>query len=81
MSTKSQTGISKQSIGSSRLSTATPLISASAEHASGPSQQQIRERAYQIHDAQTGQHRDATLNWLQAERELNAEGGNANMHR
>jgi hypothetical protein len=68
-----------QNLGSSRLSAPTTDVSGSAAHS--PTQQQIRERAYQIHDSDKGEWRSATVNWLQAERELIAEHGHTNEHR
>jgi hypothetical protein len=35
-----------------------------------PTQNEIRERAYQIHKERKGEHRNPALDWLQAEREL-----------
>ena len=39
--------------------------------AAGPTHEQIAERAYQIHEAEGGDHEQ---NWLRAERELRGQG-------
>ena len=78
MAPRTKTTKVKQSTGSSRLDiTLSSAARASPGHVHKPTHQQIRDRAYEIHTARKGEYGNATVDWLQAERDLKTGAAHA----